>query len=249
MEDIHGNTWNDFVKKYEIVIYTQGWMMKINHIDIDEKSTFFYDIDRKEMLRYIPKDVHKILDIGCGEGNFSYLCKQIFNAEVWGIELKNNDAEKAVHKIDKVLIGDIESNNLEIPDSYFDCIVFNDVLEHLQYPWLVLLKVKKYLKSGGYIVASIPNVRYYSNLKNLLFNKSWEYVDWGGVMDKTHLRFFSVSSIDNMFTECGYNVLKLEGINGIKFSWKLKLLNKILKNHLDDIKYLQFACVAKYEKI
>jgi 2-polyprenyl-3-methyl-5-hydroxy-6-metoxy-1,4-benzoquinol methylase len=217
-----------------------------NHSVIAEKTLNQYNFDRKEMLKFIPKDVHKILDIGCGDGYFGQLCKQYFNAEVCGVELNKFEAEKAVNKLDKVLIGNIELNNLCIPERYFDCIVFNDVLEHLQYPWIILSNMKKYLKVNGYVVASIPNIRYYSNLKNLLFHKSWEYVEWGGVMDKRHLRYFTVNSIDNMFTRCGYNILTLEGINGIDFSWKLKLLNKILNNHLNDIRYLQFACVAKY---
>lgn len=220
--------------------------MKNILFDVDAMSTDNYNDDRKEMLRFIPKDVHKILEIGCGEGLFGNLCKQNFKAEVWGVEINKFAAEKAKDNLDNVFVGNIELNNIEIPVNYFDCIVFNDVLEHLQDPWLVLLKVKKYLKVGGYIVASIPNVRYILNLKNLLFNKEWEYVDWGGIMDKTHLRYFTVVSIEKIFTKCEYNIVKLEGINAIKFSWKLNLLNKILQNKLDDTRYLQFACIAKY---
>lgn len=223
-------------------------IMKNNIFDIDAKSTPYYNDDRKEMLRFVPLDVQRILDIGCGEGFFGQLCKQKRNAEVWGVELNKIATEKARCKLDKVLVGNIEFNDIDIPESYFDCIVFNDILEHLQYPWSVLVKIKKYLKFGGYIVASIPNIRYYDNMKSLLINKDWEYADYG-IMDKTHLRYFTNKSIKNMFEKCGYKVLKLEGINAMDFSWKLNLLNKILNNHLDDTRYLQFACVAKYIEI
>lgn len=215
---------------------------------IDAKPLQYYGYDREEMLKYLPANMHKILEVGCGEGLFGFLCKQKMGAEFWGIELIEDAAVKAKDKLDKVLIGNIELDELYIPDNYFDCIVFNDVLEHLQYPWIVLDKIKRYLKPGGYAVASIPNMRYYEIVKGLLFRKEWEYED-AGIMDKTHLRFFTIKSIRKMFERSGYSVLSLEGIRHEVFPWKFNLLNKVFNNQLDDMRYKQFACVAKYLEV
>ena len=209
----------------------------------NEKTEGYYTQDRKEMLKYIPRALRKVLDVGCGSGDFGVLLKSRKDVEVWGVEVCENAAKEAVNRIDRVIIGDIERGDLGLPLNYFDCIVFNDVLEHLLYPWNVLVSCKAFLQNGGYIVASIPNIRYYSNIKNLLFWKNWEYKD-DGILDKTHLRFFTERSIREMFLVCGYHMLKIEGIKEYKFSRKLKILNFLLKSSLNDMKYERFAVVA-----
>lgn len=212
--------------------------------EINNKPEQYYGLNRDEMLKYIPDSVNTILDVGCGEGVFGALCKERTETEVWGIELIKEIAEKASEKLDKTVVGNIEFDHLELPNLYFDCIVFNDSLEHLQYPWIVLHKIKKYLKQDGYVLASIPNIRYYEVVKKFLIHNEWEYENCG-VMDETHLRFFTIKSIRRMFEKCGYQVELLEGIKYIQFPWKFDLLNKILQNKLDDMRYKQFACVAR----
>jgi 2-polyprenyl-3-methyl-5-hydroxy-6-metoxy-1,4-benzoquinol methylase len=214
-----------------------------NLFDIDDKPIQYYRNKRLEMLEFIPRDVKTLLEVGCSEGGFSESVKQNREAEVWGIEINRTAAEKAAHKIDKVLVGNLENEDLDLPLNYFDCIVFNDVLEHFLYPWIILKNLKKCLKSDGCIVASIPNVRYFETLKDLVIAKNWNYTDYG-ILDKTHFRFFTINSIRNMFHECGYSVSRMEGINGVNLPWKLNLLNKMLFNKLDDLKYINFACVA-----
>lgn len=221
--------------------------MNNNILCPDQKQKGYFTHSREEMLKYIPSSSRRILDVGCGSGNFGKLLKSHVNAEVWGVEISHNAAEEAVTKIDKIIVGDIEKDSLSLPVDYFDCIVFNDVLEHLQYPWNVLVRCKVFLQNGGYIVASIPNVRYCSNMYSLLVRKNWEYED-EGILDKTHLRFFTERSIREMFIKCGYHIIKIEGIRECKFSKKLKILNFILRNSLDDMKYLQFATVAQIRK-
>jgi 2-polyprenyl-3-methyl-5-hydroxy-6-metoxy-1,4-benzoquinol methylase len=195
------------------------------------------------MLKFIPSGIRRVLDIGCGEGNFGEMVKEQLGAEVWGIELCLNVALKAGEKLDKILVFDIESEMTSIPACYFDCIVFNDVLEHLKYPWTVLHELRKNLVNYGYVVASIPNVRYYHHVKELLLHSDWEYRA-EGILDKTHLRFFTEKTIRSMFVRCGYRVLTIEGISATA-SRKFHLMNALFFNKLEDMKYLQFACVAQ----
>ncbi len=114
--------------------------------------------------------------------------------EVWGVELSQQAAAEAQSKLDKVFVGSIEDGTLLLPEGFFDCVVFNDVLEHLVNPWAVLTSIKMFMQPDAYVVASIPNVRYFDNIKQLLKHKQWKYED-EGILDKTHLRFFTIESI------------------------------------------------------
>ena len=128
----------------------------------------YYSYKRPEMLAFVPENSKKILDIGCGEGSFSLSMKNKFKAEVWGIEINPSAAEIAKKSLDKVIVGDIIKVISDTPNSYFDCIVFNDVLEHMSDPYAVLEIIKSKLTKNGVIVCSIPNVRHISVLKKLL---------------------------------------------------------------------------------
>jgi 2-polyprenyl-3-methyl-5-hydroxy-6-metoxy-1,4-benzoquinol methylase len=219
-------------------------MTKLEHLkDQSIKTDGYYIQTRHEMLKYIPQNAGKILDVGCGEGQFGFQLKQLLNAEVWGMELDEKSAKVAESRIDKVLIGDLTLKIDSLPNDYFDCIIFNDILEHLVDPYNTLLNIKQKLNTNGVVVSSIPNVRYISNLKKLLFDKDWKYED-EGILDKTHLRFFTKKSIIDMFELLGFDIIQMEGINPSK-SKNLKLANFLLMGNLEDAKYLQYASITK----
>lgn len=215
--------------------------------DPSDKPDNYYNKSRNEMLCYVPEQSSRILDVGCGAGEFGNALKSRRQVEVWGVELSQQAADEAQTKLDRVIVGSID-DTLPLPDGYFDCIVFNDVLEHLVNPWAVLNKIKAFIKPNGHVIASIPNVRYFENVKQLLIHKQWKYEDYG-ILDKTHLRFFTIASIKEMFITCGYSVNTIEGINGKQFPWKLNLINIIMNNKLHDMKYLQIACQATLNKL
>ena len=197
---------------------------------------------RPEMLEYIPESAERILEAGCASGLFGAQLKRRPNVEVWGIEYDSVSAESARDRLDMVFAGDILELTDHLPNAYFDCVIFNDVLEHLVDPFAVLLKVKSKLAKGGLIVCSIPNIRFFYTFKNFIVSKHWKYED-AGIMDKTHLRFFTKRSIEDMFDSLGYRIVELKGINGIN-SWKFSLLNALSMGYLSDTRYLQFACVV-----
>lgn len=204
----------------------------------------YYQYARTEMLPYVPPSVRRVLEVGCSAGLFGEQIKKASNAEVWGIETVVAAADLASKRLDKVLVCDVEHDDLGLPHEYFDCIVFNDVLEHLSDPWTVLRKMRAALAPSGCIVASIPNIRYYATLKELLLRKQWEYQD-EGILDRTHLRFFTERTIPKFFSDCGYELLKFEGINPISMKWKLRVFYAIFGKIFGDTRYLQFACVAR----
>jgi len=213
-----------------------------------DESFSYFQTKRHEMLGYIPQTASIILDVGCASGSFGQILKSARSVEVWGIEPNERAAEIAAQTLDKVICGKFDSS-LNIPKKSFDCIVFNDVLEHLVDPYSALNYCHKLLKKKGIIVASIPNVRYFDNMWNLLVKKNWEYAE-SGILDKTHLRFFTHKSIISTFDEAGYYVEFIEGINPLEkmhphLVKKFKFINRLLFNNIEDMRYLQFAIVAK----
>lgn len=208
----------------------------------DKPQGYYYKV-RKEMLNYLPETAKKILDIGCGNGAFSSLVKEKNNAEVWGIELMEEEAKVALNVLDKVFIGACENHLDALPEQYFDVIYLNDVLEHLVDPYSVLESLKSKLASNGVVISSIPNVRFFRTFSKVLFSKDWKYEDHG-VMDKTHLRFFTGKSIKRMYDELGYTIITHEGINVTK-SIKPILFNILFLFTQMDVRNVQYATVAK----
>jgi 2-polyprenyl-3-methyl-5-hydroxy-6-metoxy-1,4-benzoquinol methylase len=225
--------------------------MTINPIILSEKPQFYYDSPRDNMLKYVPEGVKKTLELGCGTGKFSKLVCDKFGAECWGIELNRNAADKAAKVLHKVLNADIITCLKEIPDSYFDCIILNDIIEHLVDPYSLLIALKPKLTVRGVMVLSVPNVRYWQNFLKLVFLGQWEYEEYG-ILDNTHLRFYTYKSLRTMFTSLGFIILKLEGIEP-SHTWTalaVKLINLALLNIFVDTQFVQFACVVapKVEK-
>lgn len=221
--------------------------MEAEKSNLQKNEIGYFTNERKEMLKYIPENALRILEIGCGEGNF---CKQLRrnDREIWGIEINPNAASEASKVCDKVFVGEFEQNYTDIPNNYFDVVVCNDVLEHMYSPWETIRKIKNLLHTNGLLVTSIPNFRYVGNIiTEILIEKDFRYRPEGGILDDTHIRFFTSKSILRMFKEEGYEVVLHEGLNPCK-SWKEKLVITLSMGFLNDARYKQFATVAKVKK-
>lgn len=212
-----------------------------------EKKTVYYGQAREEILDFIPQKVQRTLDVGCSGGNFSnLLLERNICEEAHGIEPFEEAYLQAKEKLQKVYFSTVEEALPKIENNYYDLIFFNDVLEHLINPDEILKNFKSKLKDDGHIICSIPNVRFIKNLYTTVINKDWEYVD-SGVLDKTHLRFFTKKSMLRMFNHCGYEVVSCKGneVGKMEFGKKIKLLNFFLKGALNDCEYQQFISVLK----
>lgn len=171
---------------------------------IAKEDNGYYENERQDVQKLVNQNSKTILDVGCGIGRLGKALKDKVGAEVWGVEYVNDIASLAAERLDKVISGPIEDAIIQLPDRYFDTIIFADVLEHLVDPYNVLQKIKNKLTDKGEIVASIPNVRHWSVVKKLLEGE-WEYQDFG-IMDNTHLRFFTRKSIFNLFEKAGLRI-------------------------------------------
>lgn len=201
----------------------------------------YYSHNRQGMIKYLPQKAQLFLEVGCGVGSFGELVKKDRECKFYGIEPDLKSSELASKRLDKV-INDYFDPNTQFKNLKFDCIIFNDVLEHLEDPWQILKDTKKLLNSDGRIVCSIPNVVFYKNILHVVFHNDWKYTD-AGILDRTHLRFFTSKSIMRMFQECGYKIDTMEGINPYK-GRKFRLINMLLFGKLNHMKYLQYAFVV-----
>lgn len=209
----------------------------------EEKPEAYYANARPEMLEFVPQNVCRALEIGCGQGEFGALLKARQTVELTGVEPCRYAAAQARLRFDRVLEMPIEAALTQLQAESFDCVIFNDVLEHLAVPWDVLGQLKGLLQPRGCVVVSLPNMRFMPVFKDLVLRARWEYVD-AGVMDRTHLRFFTRSSMESLFIQSGYRIESVTGINAIVLPWKFALLNRLTGGALDDCRFQQFACVA-----
>jgi len=132
-------------------------------------------------------------------------------AIVWGIEPNTSACLEAEKMLTKVINRHFDKS-FDYGNQQFDAIFFNDVLEHMEYPYEALLLAKTLLANNGVIISSIPNMRHYSVLIDLFFKNNFQYKE-SGITDYSHLRFFTSKTILNMHEECGLDELIHEGIN------------------------------------
>ena len=203
---------------------------------------------RHEMSAFLPARYERVLEIGCGEGGF--VASLSPGCERWGVEQHAISAEQARGRMHRILVGDFGAVQDELPDGYFDLVVCNDVIEHMPDHDAFLESLTHKMRDGAYLVASIPNMRYYYCLRELLLRKEWVYQDHG-VMDRTHLRFFTERSIRRMLTDHAFEIDRFSGIN------RLRGLRRVLRamffvlltfGYYRDILFPQFAFRAIFRR-
>lgn len=205
----------------------------------------YYSSARSELLPLLPKRIERHLDVGCAAGFFGEsLLTQGRAGEVWGVEPAPGPSAQAATRLSKVIHGCFDEQ-APLPDEYFDVITFNDSLEHMTDEVAALSLAWRKLKRQGTLVVSLPNIRYIENVKELLIEKDWRYVD-AGVLDRTHLRFFTKLSMQRVIASCGFTVERIVGINSHWWSgWKIWLLRLVFRHHIEDMRWKQFVVVAR----
>jgi SAM-dependent methyltransferase len=197
----------------------------------------YYELFRSELLSLIPQPPGAVLDIGCGTGNLLNHLKHHGATFTVGIEYVEAVAAEAAGRAvaDVIHCLDVENDALPYERDRFDCIVMSHVLEHMVDPWHALPKVLTMLKPGGTFVGAIPNVRYFPVIRDLVFGGRFDYQQ-SGVLDRTHLRFFTRKSITELLEGAGLKIVTIEPeITGKKATRVARLSAGLL----DD-----FACYA-----
>ena len=184
-----------------------------------------------ELIQLMEEDEIRVLDIGCGGGANGRLMRQANSKRVViGITLSYEEAKLAKRHLSEVIVADIEELGFSASAPLFDAIIMSHILEHLENPLSVLLKVKGWLKSGGHIYVALPNVVYYKQRFEFLMGR-FRYTDTG-IMDKTHLRFFDSQSSCQMIRDAGFRIEKRMAIGSFP-QWKLRKLVPGLSDWID----------------
>ena len=183
----------------------------------------YYDTCQLSLIALITHKEHDpicILEIGCAGGATLHKITETWpRSYVKGVELIPEIADIARNRGLDILCCDVEETDLPYEKESFDYILLGDVIEHLRYPKEAMLKLYSLLKQGGCFICSIPNIQHYSILNDLMKGK-FEYVD-AGILDRTHLRFFTMYSVRQLFLQINTNIECLFGITWLQGSISL----------------------------
>jgi 2-polyprenyl-3-methyl-5-hydroxy-6-metoxy-1,4-benzoquinol methylase len=214
------------------------------------KNDQYYESVRSDLLSLLPIGTTTVLDVGCGSGATAQKLTEMGIKEIVGIEVNPEMASKAGKCCLKVIVGDLETMSLDLPNGHFNTIIMADVLEHLREPYKTVTRLLPLLKKNGSVLVSIPNVTHYHVLK-MLCSGRWEYAE-RGIMDETHLRFFTKKTFVKQMEKAGlqlvelirnYRLLENDMIFGAGFA---KILGPIVPNELLTFQYLmRFKMVEK----
>jgi 2-polyprenyl-3-methyl-5-hydroxy-6-metoxy-1,4-benzoquinol methylase len=160
----------------------------------------------RQMVYAVPEH-SKILDVGCSTGHLGRLLLESKPCEIDGVEIDPEAGATAARSYGRVFVGNLSDDHFlsEIPDQTYKLLLFMDVLEHLAEPSALLSRFQSKLSEHGIVLASIPNVAYWQ-VRFELFRGRFDYSDVPGILDRTHLRFFTFSTVIALFQQSEYRV-------------------------------------------
>ena len=178
-----------------------------NYPDLEE-SLLDENSSLAKMLGLIGNN-KQVVDFGCATGYFAQLLAQQ-QCIVTGVEINPKAAKVAEQYCQAVIVADLDFVSVKeiLPHRQFDVAVFGDVLEHLRNPWQILRDTKEILTEDGYVVASIPNIAH-GAIRLALLQGEFEYTEFG-ILDNTHLRFFTRKTVEDLLENSGYLLKNLE---------------------------------------
>ena len=161
--------------------------------------------DNEEVLRGLGAISGRLLDVGCGEGSWAPRLRQAGASELVALDPSPAAIARARERYDTAIVGTLEGTELaELGGRRFDVVIAADVLEHLVDPWRALQILRDWAAADGLLAVSVPNLRFYRLVGNLVLRGEFEYEPWG-VRDWTHLRWFTRRSLARMLIASGWH--------------------------------------------
>ncbi|WP_051211756.1 methyltransferase domain-containing protein [Butyrivibrio fibrisolvens] len=180
----------------DLELLEKKWGMHYFNFSGSDKLTRFIDSDRKNI---------RVLEVGCDCGATLLHIKNLFpEAYTVGCDISKSAVKLAERFVDNAFVANIEEYNLSIEAHSLDYVLFGDVLEHLRNPEQTLRYVQNLLKDNGKVLACIPNLMHISVVKDLLMG-NFTYTEIG-LLDKTHIHFFTFNEIVKMYSRAGYSI-------------------------------------------
>jgi len=191
-------------------------------------------INENAVMDFISPTSAKILEVGISEGLKEIINSKFMITDYININVRNlfpHESNNSYETIEK------------LPDNYFDCIILDETLSQLYNPAEVLNKIKSKLNRNGYVVMTVPNLRYTIALNQIIFKKDFKYADTGIISNK-NIRFFTRRSLFDTINRAGYFTITLKGLNPDN-SLDYAVKNALTFNNLYDCKHEKFLCVIK----
>lgn len=173
----------------------------------------------------VPASARRVLDLGCGNGALGAHLKRRAGREVVGVTFSEEEAREARGRLDEVLVCDLEEFDAA-GFGKFDCIVCSHVLEHLTRPEELLRRLRGSLTEEGVLVVALPNVLHWRQRFEFLRGR-FEYTD-GGLMDRTHYRFYDWRTARALLADCGYAEASREAEGGFPLSRRVPFVGRAL---------------------
>ncbi|MFM2044497.1 MAG: hypothetical protein RLY86_3073 [Pseudomonadota bacterium] len=171
-----------------------------------QQTPMHHDVNR-DLLAAIPPGLSRLVEVGCSSGAMAAAYRAANpGAHYVGVEIDADYAATAAPQCSETLVGDVERMDLGATPAFqgAQAWIFGDVLEHLRDPWDVLTRIRKVLPADGCVVACIPNAQNWS-VQMMLAVGQFRYAD-SGLLDRTHLRWFTRTTMVEMFAATGYQV-------------------------------------------
>ncbi len=209
--------------------------------DFNKDSSYYQGV-RSDLIALAPGIHGRVLEIGCAEGlTMEYLASR-YNCSVAGLDYCENAIATARGKGYEVYKCNLNDEELPFSECEFDFVLIGDVLEHLYDPWSVLAAIVRVLKDDGTILISIPNVKHYTLLKDLVLRDRWQYCE-SGLLDVTHIRFFTGEGVKQLISRSGLEVSVLA--YNIVQSRFMKILNRLCFRRLHSFLVFHYLVAAK----
>jgi methionine biosynthesis protein MetW len=181
---------------------------------VSPQDATYFEFDRPEVRALVPEGAARVLDVGCGAGALGAALREERGIEVMGVELFADAAAQARERLDEVVEANLdELEELPFEPGAFDAMVFGDVLEHLHDPHRLLRTLRPWLADDGALVLSVPNVGHWSVVLPLLTKDRWPYAD-AGLLDRTHVHFFTFTEAEAMLRDCGFSLTAASATHG-----------------------------------
>jgi 2-polyprenyl-3-methyl-5-hydroxy-6-metoxy-1,4-benzoquinol methylase len=209
----------------------------------DDKNAAYFGNARVEIEPLLSPSASRVLEIGCGTGQTVRWLKESGRAgQAWGVELFESAAKLARPHFEEVLVGDAESLvDTAFTGQEFDLILCLDVLEHMVDPWRCVATLQSRIAPGGKLVISVPNVRCLRVIAPLLLLGEWKYLD-EGILDRTHLRFFTRKSAQQLAAGSAFQVERCLSFRPA--NTKIGKLNRWTLGIWDDLTAVQYLVAA-----
>lgn len=204
-----------------------------------EKPDAYFSGARADFVRRLPRDPSAaILEIGCGTGATGALAlKDGRCARYVGVELFEGAASEARKVLSEVITGNVETAAFDWQPASFDALILSEVLEHLVEPGRVLKELSRFIRPGGLVMASSPNVAHWRVIRELVagrFNLAEK-----GVFDRTHMRWFTPDTFVDMFEQAGFDI---EWVGPVTpFSERTRRFSRLTGGRFDHLFMVQIA--------